>query len=302
MLRKNHILASMLSLFAALAIAMPASAQTLERIQQSGTFNIGVVRDQAPFSSVGGDNKATGYAVDLCQRLADAVKSKLGMSKLTLKYTPTTVPAGLGMVASGEVDVLCGAVSDTLKRRERVSFSIPIFNGGIGVLLRKDAPPDLVRVLKGEVAHKGPIWRSTINRGLAEHTYAVDTGTTTEAWVREQIATLGVIATVLQVPDREKGVEMVADREADAYFADRVILRNYTEKSEHADKLMVLDRYFTFEPLALALPRGDEDLRLVADTALSNLYRSDEFLDLYTRYFGKPSDITQMLFKAYARQ
>jgi hypothetical protein len=40
---------------------------------------------------------------------------------------------------------------------------------------------------------------------------------------------------------------------------------------------------------------------LLVDTTLSGLYYSDEFVDLYTRYFGKPSEITQTLFKAYAR-
>jgi len=295
------VIGSMLSLVMALVIPMAASAQTLERIQESGTFNIGFVSDQPPFSSVSADKQATGYAITLCQRVADAAKAKLGLPALRVKYTPTSIMAGLQMVEQGQVDVLCGAVTDTLKRRESVSFSIPIFNGGIGVLLRKDAPDDLVRVLKGKVAHTGPIWRSTINRGLSEHTYAVDTGTTTEAWVRERIATLGVIATVVEVDDKQKGVQMVVDKKADAYFADRVILRTYASQSEDADDLTVLDRYFTYEPLAVVTPRGDEDLRLLVDTTLSTLYRSDEFVDFYTGYFGKPSDITQMLFKAYAR-
>jgi polar amino acid transport system substrate-binding protein len=182
-----------------------------------------------------------------------------------------------------------------------VSFSIPIFNGGIGVMVREDAPPDLLRVLRGEVAHTGPIWRSTINRGLAQHTYAVDTGTTTEQWVRDKIATLGVIATVVTVDDHEKGVQMVADGKADAYFADRVILEDYFNREKDDDKLMVLERYFNYEPIALAVARTDEDFRLLVDTTLSGLYDSDDFVGLYTRFFGKPSDVTQMLFKVYAR-
>lgn len=45
---------------------------------------------------------------------------------------------------------------------------------------------------------------------------------------------------------------------------------------------------FTHEPYALALPRGDEDLRLVIDRALSYVYRTGAILDVYERYFGKP--------------
>jgi polar amino acid transport system substrate-binding protein len=286
---------------ALLMMPLTVSAQTLERIKSSGTFNIGFVPDQPPFSSKAETGQPTGYSIELCQKVADAAKDKPGLSGLKVKYTPTTIKAGLDMVANGEVDILCGAVTDTLQRREQVSFSIPVFNGGIGALVRKDAPPDLLRVLKGEVAHTGPIWRSTINRGLSQHTYAVDTGTTTEQWVRDKIATLGVIATVVDVDNHEKGVQMVADGKADAYFADRVILEDYFNREKGDHQLMVLERYFNYEPIALAVARTDEDFRLLVDTTLSGLYYSDDFVGLYTRFFGKPSDVTQMLFKAYAR-
>ena len=245
--------------------------------------------------------RRTGYSIELCQKVADSLKARPGLSGTKVKYTPASIKAGLDMVAKGEVDILCGSVTDTLKRRESVSFSIPIFNGGIGVMVREDAPPDLLRVLRGEVAHTGPIWRSTVNRGLSEHTYAVDTGTTTEQWVRDQIATLGVIATVVTVDDHEKGVQMVADKTADAYFADRVILEDYFNRRKDDDELIVLERYFNYEPIALAVARTDEDFRLLVDTTLSQLYESDAFVELYTRFFGEPSDVTQMLFKIYAR-
>jgi polar amino acid transport system substrate-binding protein len=286
---------------ALVTVPLMASADTLERIKSSGIFNIAFVPDQAPFSSAA-PGGAKGYSIELCQQVADATKTKLGISDLTVKYTATSVETGLEKVANGDVDLLCGAVSDTLKRRETVSFSIPIFNGGMGALVRTDAPPDLLRVLKGEEAHTGPKWRATVRMGLADHTYAVHAGTTTEEWVRKQIAGLGVTATVVSVDEHEKGVAMVENKEADAYFADRAILEEYVTEAKDADHLMIVDRYFTYEPIALATGRNEDDFRLLVDTTLSKLYRSDAFVDLYARYFGKPSEITRTLFKAYARQ
>lgn len=297
LMRRNMVAIAL----AFLIVPLGVSAETLERIKSSGTFNIGYVPDQQPFSSAA-DEGAKGYSIELCQKVAEASKAKLGLPKLKVKYTSTSIKDGLGMVANGKLDLLCGAVTDTLQRREQVSFSIPIFNSGIGVLLRKDAPPELLRVLRGEVAHTGPIWRSTINQGLAKHTYVVDSGTTTEAWVREQIAALGVIATVVTVDDREKGIAMVQNKQADAYFSDRVVLQHYVSQNKDADELMLLERYFTYEPLALAVARTDEDFRLLVDTTLSNVYRSDTFAEQYTGYFGKPSEMTLLLFKAYARK
>ena len=133
------------------------------------------------------------------------------MPNLKVDFTPTTVQEGLEMVADGRIDLFCAA-ADTLKRREFVSFSIPIATSGRAVLIRKDAPPDLIRALKGEPVHTGPIWRGSINRALAEHTYAVFGGTVSEKWVRDQIRNLGVIATIVTVDDNDKGVKLVADK------------------------------------------------------------------------------------------
>lgn len=292
------ILGSILSFTCAAALPLSASAQTLERIDRSNTVTIGFIPDQAPFSKAAG-SIAEGYAVALCMRAVDVAKEKLARPDLAVQYRSTgTVEAGLDTLAAGGIDMLCGAVTDTLKRREQVAFSIPIYNGGTGVVVKKGAPKDLTRVLAGKVAHEGPVWRSTINRGLANHTYVVHKGTTDEKWVREQVATLGVVATVVEVDEHAKGVEMVANGEADAYFADRSILEQLVVgKSD----LNLLDRYFNFQVLAIAVQRGDDDMRLVVDTALSELYRSDEFAQFFSEYFGNPGDFTLKLFKAYSR-
>jgi polar amino acid transport system substrate-binding protein len=292
------ILGSILSFTCAAALPLTGFAQTLDRIQEAGSVTIGFLPDQAPFSAAA-NGAAAGYSIDLCLRAVDVAKAKLGVSDLDIKYRSTsTVDRGLNLLAGGDIDLLCGAVTDTLKRREKVAFSIPIYNGGTGVVVSKDAPKDLRRVLEGKVAHEGPVWRSTINRGLSNHTYVVHKGTTDEAWVREQVATLGVVATVVEVDDHAKGVAMVASGDADAYFADRMVLQQQIVGVKGVE---LLDRYFNFQALAIGVARGDDDMRLVVDTALSNLYRSDDFEGVFSQYLGSPGDFTLKLFKAYAR-
>jgi len=279
-----------------------ATAQTLDRIRSEGTVNIGFVKDAPPFSSVSSGGGAEGYSIDLCKLVVEKLKSSLSVSSLNVDYKATSVSDGLDMVADGSVDVLCGSVTDTLDRRERVSFSIAVYNGGMGVLVGSNADKALLRVLKGEVAHTGPIWRSTINQGLADHTYAVHAGTVTEEYVREKIAGLGVQATIIAVDDHETGVDMVAEGKADAYFGDRPILRKVMAGHADSDDLMLLDRYFTYEPIALVMARNNDDFRLVVDTALSELYSSDEFPAMYARHFGQPGEKTLRLFEIYARR
>jgi len=152
-----------------LAVLLPvaASASTLDRVADAGQINMGYVADAAPFSSKGAGGEPEGYSIELCRRVADAVKARTGLQRLNVNFVATSVDAGLGQVANGTIDILCGSVTDTLKRRERVSFSLPIYGGGIGVILHKNAPRDLVNVLEGREANPGPKWRATINQGLA---------------------------------------------------------------------------------------------------------------------------------------
>jgi polar amino acid transport system substrate-binding protein len=296
-LRLAALAATMLS--AVVAISAAASAQALERIKQSGTLKLGYIDGVAPFSTTTGD-KPSGYSIELCQKIADHLKETLGLSALTLQFEPMKAEDVAGQIAAGKADLLCTAVSDTLERRAILSFSIPVFNGGVGVLVRQDADEALLNVLNGRVAMTGPKWRASINGGLAKKTLAVFGGSASEVWVRQQIQHLGIVATMVRVDDYAAGVQLVSSGEADALFGERSLLQDLASKSGAGD-LMVVDRIYTYQPLALAMGRNDDDFRLAVDTALSRLYQTEDFLDLYTRTFGAPSDETKRLFKSYAR-
>src|SRR6266852_289945 len=65
----------------ALAVAVPAAAQegTLRKIKDSGSITIGHRDASIPFSYYDDRQQPVGYAVDLCLRIVDAVKSELKM-------------------------------------------------------------------------------------------------------------------------------------------------------------------------------------------------------------------------------
>jgi ABC-type amino acid transport substrate-binding protein len=92
---------------------------------------------------------------------------------------------------------------------------------------------------------------------------------------------------------------MVLDRKVDVFFGERsVVLGVLGEQGGVArEELVVLDRLFTHEPLALATPRGDEDFRLLVDRALSQLYASEEFPKLYTQWLGQLDAPTRTFFQ-----
>src|ERR1700704_6376158 len=82
--------------FAAAAVALlagfEAAAQdgTLKKIKDSGSITIGHRDASIPFSYYDDRQQPLGYAVDLCMRIVDAVKTELRLSKLDVKYQLVT--------------------------------------------------------------------------------------------------------------------------------------------------------------------------------------------------------------------
>ncbi|WP_394235325.1 amino acid ABC transporter substrate-binding protein [Pseudomonas anguilliseptica] len=297
----NGQLLKPINLLLACLLALPplASASTLERVRSSNSLTLGYLPDIAPFSSQQG-GQPSGYAIDLCGQVAAHIKSELGLADLQVRYQAVEEAESIAAVSAGSIDILCSPTLETLTERKAVSFSLPIYTAGLAALVREDASPALVNVLNGKVAHSGPTWRATINRGLANHTYAVTEGGATEAWVRQQQNQLGVVATLVTVANPEQGVQLVADGKADAFFSERILLQNYLAKNKDASEMRVLERIYEFAPVAMALARDDEDLRLLVDTALSESYRSGELENIYRRHLGEPGEMVKVLFKVYA--
>ena len=276
-----------------------ASADALDRIRQAGKITLGYRTDARPFSFDDGSGKPAGYTVELCRNVVQEIKAAVGLSGLTEEWIPVTLESRFRAVQEGKVDLLCGADSATLARRKDVAFSIPIFPSGIGAILRADAPTGLREVLSGEPP-SGPIWRGSPAQILQKKTAAVVKGTTSESWVTERLQKLQIDANVEPVDGYDAGIQSVLDRKADVFFGDRPILLDAAAGTPSGQDLVVLDRLFTSEPLALTLARGDEDFRLVVDRALSHLFRSSEFHDVYMKWFGEPNDSALTFFRQTA--
>jgi polar amino acid transport system substrate-binding protein len=265
-----------------------ASAATLDKIKQAGKITIGYRADAKPFSFDESAGKPSGYSVELCQKVVDEMKADLGVAELAIDWVAVTPEQRFADIAQGKIDLLCGAASVTLERRKEVSFSVPIFPSGISAVLRADAPPALADVLSGR-GPSGPIWRGSPAQVLNQKTFSVVKGTTGEAWLSERLASFKLDAKVDPAESYDAGVAKVADGQADVFFGDRPILMESVARSASASSLKTLDELYTYELLALALPRNDDDFRLAVDKALSNTFRSSAFHDLYVKWFGQPT-------------
>lgn len=277
------------------ATANRGSAATLDRLRESGKLTLGYRDDAKPFSYRDESGNADGYAVALCKAVADKIKSDQGLSSLNVEWVPVGVENQLQAVQEGKVDLLCGA-AETLTGLKDVDFSVPIFPGGIGALLRANAPIGLKEVLSGRPP-SGPLWRGYPAQVLTQQVFSAVAGTPGEKWLNDKLDELQLTAKVVLVQSYDEGVRRVLDGSTNVFFADRSILLDVAERSSSARDLLVLERQFTYAPIALALQRGDPDFRLAVDRALSQLYGSQDFRSLYVKWFGEPDENIDSFFK-----
>lgn len=281
-------------------VAAEAKAATLDRVRQAGKLTLGYRADARPFAFKDEAGNASGYSVALCQKVADQVKAELGIATLKVEWVPVTLEGRYGALQQGTVDLLCGAETATLERRKEVAFSIPIFPGGIGAILRADSSRQLRQILtKGKAAQR-PLWRATPAQILEQQTFSIIRGTTSEKWLAGRIEKLHLTAKVVPVESYDAGIRGVLGRDANVFFGDRAILLDAAKRSQWAKALIVLDRRFTAEAFALALQRGDEDFRLLVDRALSRQFMADDFGLLYAKWFGEPDEDILMFFQLSA--
>jgi len=255
-----------------------AWADTLERVRDTGVFKIGYREDAAPFSFKNAIGEAAGYSVDLCRGVALALKEELSLSDISIEYVPVTAENRFDAVEQGRIDILCGATTATLSRRERVDFSLGTFIDGASVMLRVDGPGSF--------------------HDLAGKKIGVRGGTTTEEGLRATLKKLSLDARVVSVSKHDEGLRMLEAGEISAYFGDRAILLFLAARSEYGELLRISQEYFSYEPYALAMTRGDNDFRLLVDRTLSRVYRSGKIGQIFFNAFGtaEPSDILEVLY------
>lgn len=139
-----------------------ASAETtLEKIRRTGVMATANSFEYVPFGYIE-NGKMTGFDVDLGEELARRMGVKITWEKIDFKGI-------IAALTSGRVDLLITAMTYSPERAERIDFSRPYFDGGIGAAYRTGAPVTKPEQLDGKII-------------------GVQIGSAGAAWTRERYA------------------------------------------------------------------------------------------------------------------
>jgi ABC-type amino acid transport substrate-binding protein len=208
------------------------------------------------------------------------LERQLGVSPLQVKWVPVTSQTRFSAIASGQADMECGASSVTLGRMKEVSFSTLTFIDGTGLLIRAATTGNSLNDLSGKKI-------------------GVIGGTSNERALNEALKAKVVSATVVTVKSREDGLGQLEAGTIDAFASDRVLLLGLIVKAKDPKSLALLGDALSYEPYAIALPRGDWAMKQAVDAALAQIYRSSALPEIYKRWFGSlgaPGPVLETMF------
>lgn len=242
--------------------------KTLEKIRDYGAIYVGHREASIPFSFMDADGKVVGYSWDLCMRIVDAVRGRLGRPDLPVVPVLGTSATRLMMIETGTVDLECGSTTNTDQRARYVAFSNTFFVTGIKALVRKDSGIRTIADLRGKVV-------------------VTTAGTTTESYVRSAASRRGIFINYRSGRVHTDGFKDVLQGRADAFVLDDVLLQGLLANAPEAEayRLVVVDESFGLEPYGIMLRKGDPEFKKLVDDTLTAMMKSGEFERLYAKWF-----------------
>ncbi len=266
------------------AAAAPQKFDTLQRIKETGVLPIGVRDASVPFSYVDANKQPLGYSVDLCLKVADAIKAELKLPRLEVKYIPVSSANRIQVLLDGKIDLECGSTTNTRDRQKQVAFAYTTFIAGIKMLAKTSSNINGIEDLRGK-------------------TVVVTKGTTSEKMMNDLNTERSLKMTIVVANDHNESFRAVESEKAVAFPMDDVLLYGLISKSKKPEDFAVVGKYLSVEPYAIMMRRNEPQLEHLVDRALADLFSNGEARRLYAKWFAT-KDLTvpmnQFLKEAFA--
>lgn len=254
-----------------LLLAAPASAQqgTLDKIRASGSITLGHRDASIPLSYLDDKQQPIGYALDLCARIVEAIKTELKLPALQVRHQPVTSATRIPLMANGTIDLECGSTTNNAERQRQVAYTITHFVTANRFVSRKDARLTRLDDLKGK-------------------TVVSTSGTTNIRQLTELNAARGLGINILAAKDHAEAFLMVDTGRAAAFVMDDILLAGLVANHQNPGQFAISSEQLSVEPYGIMLRKDDPAFKKVVDAAMVRVYTSGELTDIYRKWFMNP--------------
>ncbi|MGD1942599.1 MAG: transporter substrate-binding domain-containing protein [Leptolyngbyaceae cyanobacterium] len=235
-----------------------AFSADLETIQARGYLIVAVKDDWRPLGYTDDAGNLVGFEIDIARQLAE----ELFGDAAAIEFRPVANQDRISAVLNDDVDIAIASLSITPMRERVVSFSTPYYLDGTAFITRD---PQIQSIAD-----------------LGEQAIALLEGSEAVAHVNYLLPT----ATLVGVPSYEAAYTTIESGQVSAIAADVTVLSGWVQ--EYPD-YQLLPTVLTAEPLAVALPKGNEHrtLRNFVNDAI-NQWHETGWLETQATGWGLP--------------
>jgi glutamate/aspartate transport system substrate-binding protein len=266
MKRFTSLLTALIAGAAFTGTALAQDGGTLKKIRDTGVIKIGHRDASIPFSYLDDKQQPIGYGVDICLKIADAIKANLKLPNLKIEYVPVTSQTRIPILTGGNIDFECGSTTNSIERQKQVSFAPTYFVTGTKIVVKKSAG------IKGYDDLKGK-------------TVVFTQGTTNERAMKAYNDDKKLGINFIPAKDHAESFLAVETGRAVAFPMDDILLYGLVANAKTPGDYVVLGEFLSDDPYAIMLRKDDAEFKKLVDTAVSNLYKSGEINKIYSKWF-----------------
>ncbi|MDM0021058.1 amino acid ABC transporter substrate-binding protein [Variovorax saccharolyticus] len=248
-----------------------AQSDTLSKIKASGTVQIGARDSQIPFSyRPTGTGDPVGFTNDICLKIVDAIKAKLGMPELKVGYTTLTSTNRIPLLTNGTVDLDCATTTNTVQRQQQVAFAPSHFVTNITAAVKKNSGINSLADLNGKKV-------STV------------AGSTGVQLLRGYRKTGNIEVEELAAKDTADGFLLMASDRTVAYILDDIQLAGLIATAPTPGEFKILTgESLRQEPYGIMYRKDDPQFKELVDKTVTDLFKSGAIEPIYAKWFTKP--------------
>jgi glutamate/aspartate transport system substrate-binding protein len=259
-------------LLALSVLTVPAAAQetdTLAKIKAAGSITIGNRDSSIPFSYTVGGDQPIGFAIDICAEVVNAIKKKLSLPELTVKYMTVTSANRIPLVQNGTVDLECGSTTNSMTRQQQVAFGPNYIAISVRAAVKKNSGINALAELN----------RKTI---------ATTSGTTSIPLLRAYKKADNVEVNELYGKDHADSFLLLESDRASAFIMDDVLLAGQIASSKAPNDYRILPEVLRQEPYGIMLRKDDQQFKALVDATVIDLMKSGRINAMYAKWFTTP--------------
>jgi glutamate/aspartate transport system substrate-binding protein len=264
-----RVLGAALGLLAAYPAMAEDLAGTLKKVKESGTLTLGIRESSYPLSYLDAAQKPVGYHIDICNRVAEAVKTRLALPTLKVEHQPVTSQNRIPLVTNGTVDLECGSTTNNEARARQVAFAPTTFVTNVRMAVKTSSGITSIGQLAGK-----PV--------------ATTTGTTSVQLLRAHKKGQGIDVKEVYGKDHADSFLLLETDRAVAFVMDDNLLAGLIASSKIPEAYAIVGEVLNVEPIAIMFRRDDPAFKAVVDETVKSMMASGEVERLYAKWFLSP--------------